>query len=83
MNPAMGAVARAALSRALQKRGRNVLILGATGNAGSMAVQVAKHLGAAQIIAAGRDKEKLAKLPALGATEHRDAGRSPPGIARA
>ena len=34
-----------------------------------MAVQVARHLGASQILAAGRDAQKLAKLPALGATE--------------
>ena len=34
--------------------GQNVLVLGATGNAGQMAVQVAKLFGADQIIAAGR-----------------------------
>ncbi|CAH0187687.1 putative acrylyl-CoA reductase AcuI [Microbacterium oxydans] len=46
-----------------------VLILGATGAAGSAAVQVAKHLGAAQVIASGRDTARLEGLPALGADE--------------
>jgi NADPH:quinone reductase-like Zn-dependent oxidoreductase len=47
--------------------GESVLILGATGNAGRMAVQIARHLGARQVIAAGRNPEVLATLPALGA----------------
>jgi NADPH:quinone reductase-like Zn-dependent oxidoreductase len=46
-----------------------VLILGATGSAGSMAVQVTRHLGASRIVAVGRDARKLATLPALGATD--------------
>jgi NADPH:quinone reductase-like Zn-dependent oxidoreductase len=50
-------------------RTQRVLILGATGNAGRMAIQVAKRLGAAKVIAAGRDTAKLAELPALGADE--------------
>ena len=49
--------------------GQRVLVVGATGAAGSMAVQVAKHLGASQVIAAGRNAERLAELPALGADE--------------
>jgi NADPH:quinone reductase-like Zn-dependent oxidoreductase len=48
-------------------RGQRVLILGATGNAGRMAIQVAKRFGAAEVIAAGRDQAKLAELTALGA----------------
>jgi NADPH:quinone reductase-like Zn-dependent oxidoreductase len=67
MNPAMGPWLALRCRVPFQKR-QNVLILGATGNAGNMAVQVARHLGAAQIIAAGRDEQRLAKLPALGAT---------------
>lgn len=68
MNPAMSSWV------ALRKRisfqpGQNVLILGATGNAGRMAVQIAKHLGAGQIIAAARDAEQLAELGPLGATD--------------
>ena len=34
--------------------GQSVLVLGATGSAGRLAIQVAKHLGAAHVIAAGR-----------------------------
>lgn len=67
LNPAMGSWLALRCRVSFKKR-QNVLILGATGNAGSMAVQVARHLGASQIIAAGRDHQKLAGLPALGAT---------------
>ncbi len=49
------------------RRGQRVLVLGATGNAGRMAVQVAKRFRAAQVIAAGRDTERLGELQALGA----------------
>ena len=67
MNPAMSSWI--ALRQRVQFHpGQNVLILGATGNAGRMAVQVAKLLGAGQIIAAGRDAARLAGLPSLGAT---------------
>ena len=44
-------------------------MLGATGNAGQMAVQIAKFFGAEQIVAVGRDAEKLSALTALGATK--------------
>jgi NADPH:quinone reductase-like Zn-dependent oxidoreductase len=47
--------------------GQSVLILGATGSAGQLAIQIAKHLGAGEVIAAGRDTHKLAALAALGA----------------
>lgn len=50
-------------------RDARVLILGATGVAGTAAVQVAKHLGAAQVIASGRNVAQLAGLPGLGADE--------------
>ena len=67
MNPAMSSWI--ALRQRVQFHpGQNVLILGATGNAGRMAVQVAKLLGAGQIIAAGRNAARLAGLPRLGAT---------------
>ncbi|GIG22062.1 NADPH:quinone reductase [Cellulomonas chitinilytica] len=49
--------------------GQRVLVIGATGNAGRMAVQVAKLLGAAHVVAAGRDTGRLAPLAALGADE--------------
>jgi NADPH:quinone reductase-like Zn-dependent oxidoreductase len=66
MNPAMSAWV------ALRRRigfaaGQDVLVLGATGNAGRLAVQVARHLGAGRIVAAGRDPGRLATLPGLGA----------------
>ena len=66
MNPAMSSWV------ALQRRidfqpGQAVLVLGATGNSGQMAVQVAKQLGAGRVIAAGRNPERLADLRDLGA----------------
>jgi NADPH:quinone reductase-like Zn-dependent oxidoreductase len=42
-------------------------VLGATGNAGAMAVQVAKRLGAGRVVGAGRDAERLAALHDVGA----------------
>src|SRR5580704_16238210 len=67
MNPAMASWV-ALRQRVPFRAGQNVLVLGATGNAGQMAVQIAKRLGANQIIAAGRNASRLAALPALGAT---------------
>jgi NADPH:quinone reductase-like Zn-dependent oxidoreductase len=68
MNPAMSSWV--ALRRRIDFRpGQNVVVLGATGNAGRMAVQVAKLFGAGRIVAAARDAAKLAELPALGATD--------------
>ncbi|APR76850.1 Quinone oxidoreductase [Minicystis rosea] len=68
MNPAMGAWL-ALRCRVPLKRKARVLVLGAGGNAGSMAVQIARHLGASQIIAAGRDEQRLERMRALGATD--------------
>jgi NADPH:quinone reductase-like Zn-dependent oxidoreductase len=68
MNPAMSSWI--ALRQRVQFRpGQNVLVLGATGNAGRMAVQVAKIFGANTIIGAGRRADQLAELAALGATD--------------
>ena len=68
MNPAMASWV--ALRRRIDfGRKQRVLVLGATGNAGQMAIQVAKRFGAAQVIAAGRDSARLADLRALGADE--------------
>jgi NADPH:quinone reductase-like Zn-dependent oxidoreductase len=68
MNPAMSSWV--ALRRRIELAvGQSVLILGATGNAGRMAIEVARHLGAGRIVAAGRDADRLAQLPALGAEE--------------
>ncbi|WP_328459757.1 quinone oxidoreductase family protein [Streptomyces sp. NBC_00448] len=67
MNPAMSSWV-ALRRRVAFKPGQSVLVLGATGNAGQMAVQIARHLGAAHVVAAGRDPERLAMLTGLGAT---------------
>jgi NADPH:quinone reductase-like Zn-dependent oxidoreductase len=49
------------------KRGSRVLILGATGSAGRMAIQVAKRSGADEVIGAGRNPDRINELTALGA----------------
>ena len=68
MNPAMASWV--ALRRRVQLQpGQSMLILGATGNAGAMAIQVAKRLGAGRVVGAGRNAERLAELQALGADE--------------
>jgi NADPH:quinone reductase-like Zn-dependent oxidoreductase len=58
------------------------LILGATGNAGQLAVQVAKVFGAGQIVAAGREAGGLSSLTALGATGTVALDGSPDAAAR-
>jgi NADPH:quinone reductase-like Zn-dependent oxidoreductase len=45
--------------RAGLQRGETVLILGATGVAGQVAIQAARHLGAGRVIAAGRNLDVL------------------------
>ena len=68
MNPAMSSWV--ALRRRVPiQLGQQVLVLGATGNAGSMAVQVAKRLGAGRVVAAGRDAGRLRALAQLGADD--------------
>jgi NADPH2:quinone reductase len=47
--------------------GENVLILGATGVTGKLAVQITKLLGAARVVAAGRNQEVLNTLHDYGA----------------
>ncbi|WP_327434320.1 quinone oxidoreductase family protein [Streptomyces sp. NBC_01236] len=68
MNPGMSSWV-ALRRRVTLPPGASVLVLGATGNAGQLAVQIAKHLGAAHVVAAGRDPERLDLLPGLGADE--------------
>src|SRR3984957_15039383 len=67
MNPAMSSWV-ALRQRIPFQPGQDVLVLGATGNAGQLAIQIAKLSGADRIIAAGRNAERLAMLPAAGAT---------------
>lgn len=50
--------------RAGFKPGETVLINGATGSSGSLAVQIARHLGAGRIIATGRNRALLDRLDA-------------------
>lgn len=65
-NPGMSAWA-AYTERARLKDGETVLVNGATGTAGRLAVQIAKHLGAKKVIATGRNVEALAAVESLGA----------------
>jgi NADPH2:quinone reductase len=65
-NPAMSSWA-ALTARAKFVAGESVLILGATGVAGQLAIQIAKRLGARHIVAAGRNPHALEKLKPLGA----------------
>jgi NADPH2:quinone reductase len=53
--------------RAKLAAGENVLILGATGVTGKLAVKIAKILGAARVVAAGRNPAKLNSLRENGA----------------
>ncbi|WP_437889615.1 quinone oxidoreductase family protein [Phytobacter sp. V91] len=62
-NPGMSAWA-ALVNRAGFKAGETVLINGATGSAGKLAVQIARFLGAKKIIATGRDRQALTSLDA-------------------
>src|ERR1700733_1463322 len=68
MNPAMSAWV--ALRRRVPiEPGQSVLVLGATGNAGTMAVQVARRLGPGRGVGAGRDLERLSALESVGADQ--------------
>jgi NADPH2:quinone reductase len=53
--------------RAPLRGGEDVLVLGATGSVGLVAVQTAKLLGARRVVAAGRSAEGLARATSLGA----------------
>ncbi len=65
-NPGMSAWA-ALVERAHLVPGETVLVNGATGTAGRLAVQLAKHLGAGKVIATGRNAEELQEVKSLGA----------------
>lgn len=51
------------------RSGETVLVLGATGNVGSVAVQASKILGAGRVVGVGRDADRLARVRELGADE--------------
>jgi len=71
---AAAAMANAAMSswaalveRAQLRAGETVLVNGATGSSGRLAIQIAKHLGAAKVIATGRRTDTFDELRRLGA----------------
>jgi NADPH:quinone reductase-like Zn-dependent oxidoreductase len=55
--------------RARLEPGQSVLVLGATGTAGQLAIQIAKRLGAGRVVAAGRDPAALDRLRDRGADD--------------
>ena len=65
-NPGMSAWAGLVVRARLQP-GETTLVNGATGTAGRLAVQLAKHLGAGKVIATGRNAQELEEMKALGA----------------
>jgi len=81
MNPAMASWV-ALRQRITVERGQGVLVLGATGNAGRAAVQVAHRLGAGAIVAVGRGVERMAGLAAQGATRIVALDDDPDTVAR-
>ncbi len=81
MNPGMSSWV-ALHQRVTFSAGQSVLILGATGSAGQLAIQIAKHLGAGAVFAAGRGASKLAALARLGADDTIDLAAAPELVAR-
>lgn len=65
-NPGMSSWA-ALMERANFQQNETVLINGATGTSGQLAIQIAKYLGAKKVIATGRNEQELQKLQSLGA----------------
>ena len=65
----VGVTALLALERAAPAGGERVLVLGATGAVGQMAVQLAKLMGAGRVVGAGRSPEQLERARELGADE--------------
>jgi NADPH:quinone reductase-like Zn-dependent oxidoreductase len=80
MNPGMSSWV-ALHQRVTFAPGQSVLILGATGSAGQLAIQIAKHLGANAVFAAGRGADKLAALAGLGADDTIDLAAAPDAVA--
>jgi NADPH:quinone reductase-like Zn-dependent oxidoreductase len=59
----------ALVERAQLRAGETVLVNGATGASGRLAIQIAKHLGAKKVIATGRNPALFDELRALGADD--------------
>ena len=81
-NPAMSSWV-ALTARAKFVAGESVLILGATGTSGQLAVQIAKRRGARHIVAVGRNPEALEKLKTLGADTVISLDQSPEALTAA
>lgn len=69
MPNAVAGSAMALRFRAVIQAGETVLINGATGFTGQMAIQIAKHYGAKKVIVTGRNEKTLQSLLKLGADE--------------
>jgi NADPH:quinone reductase-like Zn-dependent oxidoreductase len=54
------------LEQARIQPGESVLVLGGTGALGQIALQLARHLGAGRVVAAGRDEKALARVAERG-----------------
>jgi NADPH:quinone reductase-like Zn-dependent oxidoreductase len=68
MNPALSSWV--ALRRRVSiQPGQSVLVLGATGSAGSLALGIAKRLGAGHVVGAGRNMQRLSLLRTIGADD--------------
>ena len=65
----VGITALLALERAAPAGGERLLVLGATGAVGQMAVQLAKAMGAGRVVGAGRSAERLTRVRELGADQ--------------
>ncbi|MGB3815079.1 MAG: zinc-binding alcohol dehydrogenase family protein [Shinella sp.] len=75
-NPGMSSWA-ALTERARLQRGETVLINGATGTSGRLAVQIAKWLGAGKVLATGRNPIALEEIRQSGADEIISLGAEP------
>jgi NADPH:quinone reductase-like Zn-dependent oxidoreductase len=82
LNPGLSAWG-ALVWRAQLAPGETVLILGATGVTGKLAIQTAKLLGAKRVVAAGRNPQILASLPSFGADTTIALDQSPSELAAA
>jgi len=78
-NPGMSSWA-AYTERARLKPGETVLVNGATGTAGRLAVQIARHLGAGKVVATGRNADALRAVAALGADVTIPLGEDPAAL---
>jgi NADPH:quinone reductase len=77
----VGITALLALDRAAPVDGTRVLVLGATGAVGQMAVQLAKLMGASRVVGAGRSAERLERVSELGADAVVELGAGDPSEA--